>query len=176
MEYHLNYAIQAPNRTFKLHLLFANETISDIFYFKHLEQLIATSNGKLKITYILARPPSNWEELSGHINEDILYKWLTQNYASTITDISFPPISTSSDQEQFKASSTLLPLEILTFKNNNYLNGEERVNDAMGYMQALIQDPKHIKLVVCGPPLMIDSVEDSLDNIGFPDDKAIFIR
>ncbi|PKK70320.1 ferredoxin reductase-like protein [Rhizophagus irregularis] len=122
IKYHLNYLNQSPNRNFKLFLLFANETISDIFYFKYLEHLVAASNGKLKITYILTRPPSNWEELSGHINEDILCKWLSNNY--------------------------------------------------------IPDDSKHtIKLITCGPPLMIDSIEESLNNIGFPiNDKAIFIR
>jgi NAD(P)H-flavin reductase len=144
---------QSPNRKFNLFLLFANETISDIFYFKYLDQSAATSNGKLKITYILTRPPLDWEELSGHINEDILYKWVSKNY--------IPAVST---QESFASPQP---------KNPAFENRE----DAKRYMQALIQDPKHIKLVTCGPPSMIDSVEESLNNIGFPiKDKAIFIR
>ncbi|CAB4425485.1 unnamed protein product [Rhizophagus irregularis] len=146
IKYHLNYLNQSPNRNFKLFLLFANETISDIFYFKYLEHLVAASNGKLKITYILTRPPSNWEELSGHINEDILCKWLSNNY-----------IPDGLDQVTENGNSTY------------YMKR---------YMQALIQDSKHtIKLITCGPPLMIDSIEESLNNIGFPiNDKAIFIR
>ncbi|CAB4491492.1 unnamed protein product [Rhizophagus irregularis] len=146
IKYHLNYLNQSPNRNFKLFLLFANETISDIFYFKYLEHLIAASNGKLKITYILTRPPSNWEELSGHINEDILCKWLSNNYIPDGLD------------------------QVTENENSTYYMKR--------YMQALIQDSKHtIKLITCGPPLMIDSIEESLNNIGFPiNDKAIFIR
>ncbi|CAG8630503.1 4443_t:CDS:10 [Rhizophagus irregularis] len=146
IKYHLNYLNQSPNRNFKLFLLFANETISDIFYFKYLEHLVAASNGKLKITYILTRPPSNWEELSGHINEDILCKWLSNNYIPDGLD------------------------QVTENENSTYYMKR--------YMQALIQDSKHtIKLITCGPPLMIDSIEESLNNIGFPiNDKAIFIR
>jgi NAD(P)H-flavin reductase len=131
-----------------LFLLFANETISDIFCFKYLEHLVVASNGKLRITYILTRPPPNWEELSGHINEDILCKWFLNNY-----------IPNGLDQ------ATLIP------ENGNSTNYIKK------YMQALIQDYKNIKLITCGPSLMIDSIEESLINIGFPiNDKAIFIR
>lgn len=148
IKYHLNYTNQSPNRNFKLFLLFANETISEIFYFKYLEHLVVASNGKLKITYILTRPPSNWEELSGHINEDILCKWLSDSYIPDGLDQTIP-----------------------TPENGNSTHYIRR------YMQALIQDSKHIKLITCGPPLMIDSIEESLNNIGFPvNDKAIFIR
>ncbi|RIA86087.1 hypothetical protein C1645_350348 [Glomus cerebriforme] len=149
IKYHLSYANQFPNRNFKLFLLFANETISDIFYFKYLDHSVATSNGKLKIAYLLTRPPPDWEELSGHINEDILCQWFSKNH---IPDI----------------SSLISENESPILENSDYVKR---------YMQALIQDSRHIKLVTCGPPLMIDSVEESLNNIGFPvNDKAIFIR
>jgi hypothetical protein len=154
IKFHLDYVIQSPNRDFKLFLLFANEAISDMFYFKYLEHLAITSNGKLKITYVLTRPPSNWEELSGHINEDILNKWFSKNHIS--------PTSTS--EEPQPGSEEPQP------------GSEDSAFDIKRNTQVLIQNSTHVRLVTCGPPLMIDSVEESLNNIGFPSDKAIFIR
>ncbi|CAI2171545.1 10819_t:CDS:1 [Funneliformis geosporum] len=47
---------------------------------KYLEFLASTSNGKLTVIHILTKPPPIWKGLSGHIDDNILFSWISKNY------------------------------------------------------------------------------------------------
>ncbi|CAI2168967.1 20040_t:CDS:10 [Funneliformis geosporum] len=68
-----------PPNTYKLHLLFANNSASDIIYPKHLDSLVRKFKGNLTIDYILSNPPDNWDCLKGYIDDVILFDWLSYN-------------------------------------------------------------------------------------------------
>lgn len=47
---------------------------------KYLDFLASTSDGKLTVTHILTKPPPIWRGLTGHIDDDILFNWISKNY------------------------------------------------------------------------------------------------
>ncbi|CAJ0900786.1 1422_t:CDS:10 [Entrophospora sp. SA101] len=140
INHHFDEAISKP---FKLFLLFANNTLPDVFNSDYLE-LVATNNkDRFKVSYILTRPPPKWEGFTGHINERTLIKWMKSCH----------------------------PME-----NHN----------EMAFGRGIIDDDNNIiynnggyanNVVVCGPPIMMESVESSLiEKLKFNSDKVIFIR
>src|SRR5688572_850317 len=62
-----------------MHLFYANEGIEDVIDGIELEGYAATSNGMLTVTYILTRPPEEWEGLRGKINIRVLSSWLAHH-------------------------------------------------------------------------------------------------
>ena len=54
---------------FKLFLLCAYDKISDSIHQKYLDYISGVLNPKLKITYILAKPPPIWKGITGFIDE-----------------------------------------------------------------------------------------------------------
>ncbi|CAI2162308.1 12048_t:CDS:10 [Funneliformis geosporum] len=80
IQYHMDKA-STSNSDFKLFLLVANDTIADLICPKYLDYLCQVLKGKLKITYILLKPPPIWNDLSGLIDDTKLYDWICQNYS-----------------------------------------------------------------------------------------------
>ncbi|CAG8440194.1 7816_t:CDS:10 [Funneliformis mosseae] len=80
IQYHMEKAATLDSN-FKLFLLVANDTIADLICPKYLDYLCQILKGKLKITYILLRPPPIWNDLGGLIDDTKLYDWISQNYA-----------------------------------------------------------------------------------------------
>src|ERR1044071_8422562 len=66
---------------FRLNLLCAYDTISDLIHQKYLDYISAVLSPKLKITYILSKPPPIWKGLIGYIDEVLLFDWISQNYS-----------------------------------------------------------------------------------------------
>ncbi|RGB24946.1 hypothetical protein C1646_724956 [Rhizophagus diaphanus] len=79
IQYHFDNADNFKSN-FKLHLLCANTQIADIISMKYLDFLASTSDGKLTVTHILTKPPPIWRGLTGHIDDDILFNWISKNY------------------------------------------------------------------------------------------------
>ncbi|GBB83499.1 hypothetical protein RclHR1_10200006 [Rhizophagus clarus] len=79
IQYHFDNADNFKSK-FKLHLLCANTQISDIISMKYLDFLASTSDGKLTVTHILTKPPPIWRGLTGHIDDDILFNWISKFY------------------------------------------------------------------------------------------------
>ncbi|GES81430.1 heme peroxidase [Rhizophagus clarus] len=71
---------QYSTTSFKLHLLYANNSISDIIYPRHLDNMIKRFKGNFNITHILINPPlPDWNGLKGYIDDIILFDWLSNN-------------------------------------------------------------------------------------------------
>src|SRR5437763_15475576 len=66
---------------FNLYLLNANDTIADLIQPNYLDYLCTVLKGKLKITYILSKPPPIWRGLAGMIDDTLLFDWIYQNYS-----------------------------------------------------------------------------------------------
>ncbi|CAG8501913.1 16490_t:CDS:10 [Funneliformis mosseae] len=79
IQYHLDCA-DSFGSTFKLHLLCANTQISDIISMKYLDFLASTSDGKFTVTHTLTKPPPIWRGLSGHLDDNVLFNWISKNY------------------------------------------------------------------------------------------------
>jgi hypothetical protein len=47
---------------------------------KYLDFLASTSDGKLTVTHILTKPPPIWRGLTGHIDDSILFNWISKHY------------------------------------------------------------------------------------------------
>lgn len=56
-------------------LLFANITVEDILLKSEIDQL-AQKHPNFKVHYILDKPPTNWDGLTGHVNDDVIRKYL----------------------------------------------------------------------------------------------------
>jgi hypothetical protein len=59
----------------------ANDTIADLIQPNYLDYLCTVLKGKLKITYILSKPPPIWRGLAGRIDDTLLFDWIYQNYS-----------------------------------------------------------------------------------------------
>jgi len=64
-----------------LYLLNANDTIADLIQPAYLDYLCTVLKGRLRITYILSKPPPIWKGLAGMIDETLLFDWIYQNYS-----------------------------------------------------------------------------------------------
>jgi hypothetical protein len=182
---------------------------------KYLDFLASTSEGKLTVTHILTKPPTIWRGLTGHLDDNILFNWISKYYqvpppaipprinTSTVQTVSnfqsqIPPQIPSQNPSQVTVTSSQMllstaynpppinepfyspsppPMNTPSFMYNS--NNEMNVlSERQEFMRMLSQDATQAyKVVVCGPPGMMDSVRRSLERIGFPvDSKALFIN
>ncbi|GBC41947.2 heme peroxidase [Rhizophagus irregularis DAOM 181602=DAOM 197198] len=79
IQYHMDKATSGSK--FNLYLLNANDTIADLIQPQYLDYLCTVLKGKLRITYILSKPPPIWKGLSGQIDDGLLFDWIHQNYS-----------------------------------------------------------------------------------------------
>ncbi|CAG8788821.1 15445_t:CDS:1, partial [Cetraspora pellucida] len=85
---------------------------------------------------------------------------------------------TSVDQVESPLSRSPTRSPILELKSPIYspTNAMVILNERHEYMKHLANDnSRQLRVIVCGPPDMMESVRLSLNKIGFPDEKAIFI-
>ncbi|CAG8464380.1 12977_t:CDS:10, partial [Dentiscutata heterogama] len=85
---------------------------------------------------------------------------------------------TSIDQPGTPLSGSPITTPIPDFKMPTYppTNAMILLNERHEFMKLLANDTLHqLKVMVCGPPVMMESVRIALNKIGFPDEKAIFI-
>jgi len=80
IQYHMDKAATLGSK-FNLYLLNANDTIADLIQPQYLDYLCTVLKGKLKITYILSKPPPIWRGLNGQIDDTLLFDWINQNYS-----------------------------------------------------------------------------------------------
>ncbi|CAG8586024.1 12445_t:CDS:10 [Funneliformis caledonium] len=167
IQYHMEKAATLDSN-FKLFLLVANDTIADLIYPKYLDNLVQVLEGKLKITYILLKPPRFWNDLSGLIDDTILYDWISQNYS--VPPPAIPP-------RLYYCESDTADIE-----NDNYITTSSSplytINEMNNYMrQFTMDDSKQVKLVACGTNQFNDNIRRSLEKLGFPiEEKAIFLN
>ncbi|CAG8440207.1 7817_t:CDS:10 [Funneliformis mosseae] len=167
IKYHMEKAATLDSN-FKLFLLVANDTIADLIYPKYLDNLVQVLEGKLKITYILLKPPRFWNDLSGLIDDTILYDWISQNYS--VPPPAIPP-------RLYNCGSDTVDIE-----NDNYITTSlsplYTINEMNNYMrQFTMDDSKQVKLVACGTDQFNDNIRRSLEKLGFPiEEKAIFLN
>ncbi|PVU95861.1 hypothetical protein BB561_001520 [Smittium simulii] len=60
----------------KVNLLFANTTEEDILLKDHLDSIQREYPGKLKVHYVLSKPPQGWTGETGYMNADMIKKYL----------------------------------------------------------------------------------------------------
>ncbi|CAG8583688.1 12338_t:CDS:10 [Gigaspora margarita] len=168
----IDYHFEHKDKDFKLFLLFANNKIHDIIHKRYLDKLELTSNGKLKVTYILKYPPKKWDGLTGFIDENIIFDWISKNYTpkeyTKITDQTF---TIESPRESIEIKRASLDEVSTTQTNNNTVHDNNRIE----YMDAL-KVQSGFMLMSCGPSEMLSAVKETLDNINFPSGKSITIR
>ncbi|RUP43147.1 hypothetical protein BC936DRAFT_137552 [Jimgerdemannia flammicorona] len=71
IKHHLKFLKMAS-----MHLLFANNSIVDVIDPLTLDHLVTESKMRLTVTYTFSKPPPNWHGLYGHVNAQMLKKWL----------------------------------------------------------------------------------------------------
>ncbi|RIA89938.1 hypothetical protein C1645_170168 [Glomus cerebriforme] len=200
IQYHFDNADNFKSN-FKLHLLCANTQIADIISMKYLDFLASTSDGKLTVTHILTKPPPIWRGLTGHIDDNILFNWISKYYQvpppAIPPRINTPVTQIVNNNSQSQISSTppqmLLtsayspPSSIFPSIDENYSyqmrrdnlpgfiypNNEMNVlSERQEFMRMLNQDTTQAcKVIVCGPFGMMEGVKRSLERIGFPVDS-----
>lgn len=70
-------ALGDSSDTTRLTFVYANEAIEDILLKKELDDLAAAHSDRLKIHYVLAKPPANWTNGShGYINEATIARFM----------------------------------------------------------------------------------------------------
>src|SRR5436190_6328498 len=89
---------------FNLYLLNANDSIADLIQPQYLDYLCTVLKGKLRITYILSKPPPIWRGLSGQIDDTLLFDWIHQNYS--VPPPAIPPRLSLSNYGSASGSNT----------------------------------------------------------------------
>ncbi|RIB16729.1 hypothetical protein C2G38_1487788 [Gigaspora rosea] len=169
----IDYHFEHKDKDFKLYLLFANNKLHDIIHKRYLDKLELTSNGKLKVTYILKYAPKKWDGLTGFIDENIIFDWISKNYTpKEYTNITDQTLTTESPRESIEIKRASLDEVSTTQANDNTVHDNSRI----GYMDALANDQSGFMLMSCGPSDMLNAVKEILENIKFPDDKSFTIR
>ncbi|CAG8816608.1 10144_t:CDS:1, partial [Racocetra persica] len=83
---------------------------------------------------------------------------------------------TSIDQAESPLSRSPVRSPDLNSSVYSTTNAMVILNERHEYMKLLANDnSRQLRVMVCGPPAMMESVKLSLNKIGFPDEKAIFI-
>ncbi|GBC06036.1 hypothetical protein RclHR1_06580008 [Rhizophagus clarus] len=171
IEYHINKLNDKRNNT-QMFLLCSNQTESDIILnpdvrlkqreVEDLEELKNRCNGKLNITHIIT-------EKFGDLNHDIIFNWLSKNYTPNNKSISIPS-SITRGQISYSSSSNIL--------KDEPPRQEERqsIYEPTKYIEVLRYDPVALKVFVCGPPLMISTVNDAFSQMKFPEEKVVIIN
>ncbi|CAG8483908.1 9443_t:CDS:2, partial [Racocetra persica] len=78
IRYHLEQSAKQINDHYKMHLLYASDTVQDIIDGILLEDLALTSRGLFTVAYCLANPPDEWKGLSGIIDSNLITEWLSK--------------------------------------------------------------------------------------------------
>ncbi|RHZ69451.1 hypothetical protein Glove_283g157 [Diversispora epigaea] len=90
VQYHYEKNTQM-NRS--LHILYANATIDDIIDSDYLSRIVSASNGTLTITHILSKKPEhNTTTLTGHVNQKVLFEWMSKRYTPLPSPAQSPSI------------------------------------------------------------------------------------
>ncbi|CAG8599806.1 7905_t:CDS:10 [Gigaspora margarita] len=91
--------------------------------------------------------------------------------------ISMSPTSTDQPGVPFSRSQTESPIPDLKMPVYSPTNAMLVLNERHEFMKLLANDTfQQLRVIVCGPPAMMESIRISLSKIGFPDEKAIFIN
>ncbi|CAG8540148.1 15379_t:CDS:10 [Funneliformis mosseae] len=172
IQYHLD---KSANANFNLYLLNANDTIADLIQPKYLDYLCQILKGKLKITYILSKPPPIWRGLTGMIDETLLYDWISQNYSAPPPAIP-PRLSVASGSGSVLSASTLISNSYqhhhttsgANNSNNNQFHDIVEVVEHDGQDQIYNNDenqydPQHRRAPnrVLPPPIQVSSTQSS---------------
>ncbi|CAG8456991.1 13944_t:CDS:10 [Funneliformis mosseae] len=167
----------APPNTYKLHLLFANNTAADIIYPKHLDSLVRKFKGNLTIDYILSNPPDNWDCLKGYIDDVILFDWLSFkiNIGSHLSIDIDPNLG---QQSQVEYTSGVIPNQTVYYPRPQDPLIESSVshstvlhppNIAINYF------PDESKIIVCGNKGFMISIQDICNRIGIKEGNTLFL-
>ncbi|CAG8472965.1 5666_t:CDS:2 [Paraglomus occultum] len=109
IKYYLKTLASNRDRRLSMHLLYANDKVEDIIDGLKLEGFAALSKGMLTVTYILTKPPNNWNGLTGHINTEILNNWIS-HHARRDTIFNQPsmpqPLTSSVGQDSYYSDRT----------------------------------------------------------------------
>ncbi|RIB15516.1 hypothetical protein C2G38_1574489 [Gigaspora rosea] len=200
IQYHLEQA-EELNSEFKIHLLFANHSIEDIISYKYLLYLQDQSDQKLTVNFVLSRAPPSWDGYAGHIDDSMLYHWMSTHYKieqppaiperpnSTQTrsrtpyqndDINEIDFEDNIDEEFGDTTSTSNRIHSIFSDRITTARPPTNVwlmmNERQEYMNLLAKDDsQELRVMACGPPAMMDNIRINLGKLGFPDEKAIFI-
>jgi len=86
-------ALKDPKDKTKLSLIYANVNNEDILLKEDLEKLLDTSNGRLKVYYVLNNPPTSWKGGVGFVTKDHIAEHLpAANGRSKILMCGPPPM------------------------------------------------------------------------------------
>ncbi|CAG8624350.1 25369_t:CDS:10 [Dentiscutata erythropus] len=165
----IDYHFEHEDRDFKLYLLFANEKLHDIILKRYLDKLEIASNGKLKVTHILKSPPKKWDGLIDHVDEDIIFDWISKNYTPKPPNPPKPSENIYFDIN-YQNFTTESPRESIEVERSS------QADNRTEYMSALARDKSGFKFVSCGPLAMLNVVNEILENMKFPEEKFIIIR
>ncbi|CAG8456329.1 108_t:CDS:10 [Dentiscutata erythropus] len=196
IQYHLDQA-EYLNSEFKIHLLFSNNSIEDIISYKYLLYLQEQSNEKLTVDFVLTKAPPSWEGYVGHIDDNVLYHWMSSNYKieqppeiperpnvsrsrsrtsyrnNYTSEIDFED---TADDEEFGDTSSTRGHSIISNRGTNTRPPTSvwlKMHERQEYIDLLTKDDsQELRVMVCGPQPMMDSIRISLGKLGFPDEKV----
>ncbi|CAG8632078.1 25349_t:CDS:2 [Dentiscutata erythropus] len=192
IQYHLDQA-EELSAEFKIHLLFSNNSIEDIISYNYLLYLQEQSDEKLTIDFVLTKAPPSWDGYVGHIDDNVLYHWMSNNYKieqpPEISNISRSPTSyrnnytseidfeDTSDDEEFGDTSLTRGHSIISNRGTNTRPPTSvllKMHERQEYINLLTKDDsQELRVMVCGPQPMMDSIRISLGKLGFPDEKCL---
>jgi nitrate reductase (NAD(P)H) len=75
----------------EVRVLDANNTEADILLREEMESLQKSSNGRMKIAYVLAQPPDDWKGLKGFVTKDMMEEYLFPPADGSIALVCGPP-------------------------------------------------------------------------------------
>ncbi|CAG8663617.1 4652_t:CDS:10 [Rhizophagus irregularis] len=164
---------QYSTTSFKLHLLFANDSFDDIIYPRHLDSMLKKFKGNLNITHILVNSPPDWNGLKGYIDDIILFDWLSVNINSDITvakptQIIYYPqqqqqlTGSSFDDYNTPKSAIIMPYSSGQ-QQQHYSTSQDPLIESSS---TIIKDfPNNSKIIVCGNNKFMFSIQNICNRI-----------
>ncbi|CAG8535727.1 5775_t:CDS:10 [Dentiscutata erythropus] len=110
-----------------------------------------------------------------HIQTDEIYVDDSINQSDDYI-LTMSPTSIDQPGSPLSVSSTATPIPDLKIPIYPPTNAMILLNERHEFMKLLANDTIHqLRVIVCGPPAMMENIRIALNKIGFPDEKAIFI-
>lgn len=176
---------QYSTTSFKLYLLFANNSLLDIIYPNHLDNMLKRFKGNLNITHILVNPPSDWNGLKGYIDDIILFDWLSINInISDDTSVAKPTqiIYYPQQQQQLTGSSfddynTPKSAIIMPYSSGQQQQHYSTSQDPLiESSSTVIKDfPDNSKIIICGNNEFMFSIQNICNRIGIREKDTLFL-
>ncbi|CAG8597563.1 19889_t:CDS:2, partial [Racocetra persica] len=161
-------------------------------------QLVENSDNKFTVDFILSKAPPAWNGYVGHLDDRLIYYWMRQRYKIDLP----PKIPERPNITQSRTSNRNNETDEIYFEDTSAIHSDEdndtsstarghsiisnrtltsrpptsvllMMNEIQEYMDLLLKDDsQEIRVMVCGPPAMMDSIRINLGKLGFPDEKA----